>query len=631
MLIFATTASALIKIDFTPIDLVKDSDVIVLLELTKVDDKGVAHAKVTKIVKGEMTAKEITVDLEASELSKVAGAKMKDFMTQGQKEALLFVGRFELNKDAGGGGGEPEVAGFLHMAGEWTDNNQNEWFVLNSVPDSGNAKWDMSKFDSELLGVWNGSTDMLLRCVEYIKGEEKPIVPCLANANWAEESLVAKLTGKVFAAKGVDLTGKSATGQGDLFIAADSGDKVYRYASGKMGDITEKIKLTSKSQKFVFGDFNGDGTLDLLSFDGKGLALYTQAADGTFAAAKACDAGDALAGGVVSMATVDVGAKGKPGVVIGTKGWPLLATLADDGKVTTKVLGTGEFAKDAGEASQCLVADFDNDGIVDVVQLCAKGGYFYKGKAAGEFAAAAPTQIACGEGRNAAALGDFDADGLQDIMVVAEDRNRLWHNLGSGKFVNMLVGSGEIFYHPKAGGIAVDTADFNNDMRTDVLILYGIEQKPHIFFNRGFRSFGQAYSVDLDELNKLDQAREGQQAGCLGEFTGDGAIDQVLVLKNGEVWFFPRKVENAPDRAVVAAVALGGPTAGPVTVCASKDDLPFGSQVVRAGDPGTLFGMPDVGPVLLTWKTPDGKQHEQVVVVEAKNRLVRVTLQADAK
>ena len=624
MLVLTATATALINPGFTPVDLTNQSDIILVLEMQKVDDKGMAHAAVTKVVKGKFEGKEVTIDLAASELSKVAGVKMKEFIGRGQKQALLFVGMFQ-NEEEGGGGGmaAPEARGFLHMAGEWTDNNQNEWFILNSVPDN-MAAWDMSKLDSKMLGTWNGSTDMLLRCVEYVMSEEKPILPSNDGVTWAPEMQVAKLSGKVFASKAIDLTGKAPNGQADLFIAADSGDKVYRFAEGKMADLTEKIKLTSKSQAFAFGDFNGDGTLDLASFDGKGLAVYSQGADGTFTG-KPCDTGQALSGGVVGMATVDVGAKGKPAIVVATKAWPLLLTIGDDGKATSKALGTGEFLKDMGLASQCLEADFDNDGLVDVLQLCSNGGLFYKGKAPGDYAAGVPTQIACGEGWNAAALGDFDADGLPDVMVVAEDRNRLWHNLGGGKFVNMLVGSGEIFYHPKAGGVAVDTGDFNNDTRTDVLIVYGIEQKPHMFFNRGFRSFGHAYMVDLDELNKLDQAREGQQAGCLADFTGDGALDLLLVLKNGEVWLFPRKVDNPPAKAVIVALSLGGATAGPVNVYASKDGRPFGVQVVRAGEPGALLGMPEIGPVALTWKTPDGKQHEQMAIVE--KGLLRVTLE----
>ena len=613
----ATTASAKIDPKFTPVDITEQAEIILVLEFQKVVEGSPAKAVVKSVVKGKFEPKEITIDLEASPLSKVAGGKVRELVASGQKEALFFFGAFDRKEDgAGGDGGPPEATGFLHMSGEWTDNSQNEWFTLDSVPDN-LAAWDMGKLDSRMLGTWNGSTDMLLRAVRYIMScDAKPIMPCDDGVTWAPEMQVAKLSGKVFASKAIDLTGKAVNGQADLFIAADSGDKVYRFAGGKMVDITEKVKLTSKSQVFAFGDFNGDGTLDLASFDGQGLAVYSQGADGTFGAGKACDTGQALSGGVLGMATVDVRNKGKPAIVVATKTWPLLLTIGEDGKATTKLLGTGEFSKDAGLASQCLAADFDNDGLVDVLQLCSKGGFFYKGKAPGDFAAGVPAQIACGEGRNAAALGDFDADGLPDIMVVAEDRNRLWHNLGGGKFVNMLVGSGEIFYHPKAGGVAVDTGDFNNDTRTDVLIVYGIEQKPQLYFNRGFRSFGHAYMVDLDQLNKLDQSREGQQAGCLGDFTGDGALDLVLVLKDGEVWLFPRKVDNPPAKAVIVALGLGGATAGPVNVYASKDGQPFGVQAVRAGEPGAFLCPQDIGPVVLTWKTPDGKPHEQTVVVE---------------
>jgi hypothetical protein len=625
VLALPSAAFAFVDIGFTPIDLVKDSDVIMLLELTQVDGQNVVHAKVAKVVKGELPAKEITVNLAASELSKVAGKKLEGFMKQGQKQALLFVGRFEFHLGTDDGGGRPEVVGFLHMAGQWTDNSQNEWFVLERTADGNNTKWGVRKCDSELLGVWNGGTDMLLRCVEYILSTEKAILPCLVNATWAQESLVAKVSGRVFAAKAVDLTGRNANGRADLFIAADPGDRLFRYADGKMVDITAACQLKSMSRAFAWGDFDGNGTLDLASHDGTSLTLHRQQADGTFVAA-VCDTGEALAD-AVEFSTLDVGEKGRAAVLVTGRRRLQILTFAADGRAMMREVSPRPFPADTvAPAQHSLVADLDADGLADVLVLGTRGGLFYKGQAPGAFAEPVPTAAACGTGMSSAALGDFDADGLLDVFTVAEDRNRLWQNLGGGKFVNMLVASGTVFYYPKSGGVAVDVGDFNNDGLADVQIVYGIANKPHPFFNRGFRSFGEAYSLDLLELDRLDAARDGQQAGCLADFTGDGALDMLLVLKkDGEVWLFPRQVdEKTPGRAVIAALPLGGATAGPVNVCAWAGKRPLGAQVVRAGEPGAFFGATQPGPVTLKWKAPDGKEHEKTVQVQ--NGPVRVTL-----
>ena len=66
-LIFAigVTARAYINPNFTPKDLEKDSELILLLEFKKADDKGNAVATVKKVLKGDCKDKELTFDLLA--------------------------------------------------------------------------------------------------------------------------------------------------------------------------------------------------------------------------------------------------------------------------------------------------------------------------------------------------------------------------------------------------------------------------------------------------------------------------------------------------------------------------------------------------------------------------------------
>ena len=113
----------------------------------------------------------------------------------------------------------------------------------------------------------------------------------------------------------------------------------------------------------------------------------------------------------------------------------------------------------------------------------------------------------------------------------------------------------------------------------------------------------------------LSQISDGQQTGCLGDFTGDGALDMFLVLTNGECWLFPRKVEEGPALAVVAGLPVGG-HAGPVTVTAWRDKRPLGAFAVRPGDVGAFYGMTEPGPVTIKWRLPGGKLQEKEVIAE---------------
>ena len=62
------------------------------------------------------------------------------------------------------------------------------------------------------------------------------------------------------------------------------------------------------------------------------------------------------------------------------------------------------------------------------------------------------------------------------------------------------------------------------------------------------------------DINKtLVAAAAGQQAGCLADITGDGALDMALVLANGQLVVFPRRIDP-----VAASGALGVQASLPV-------------------------------------------------------------------
>lgn len=203
----------------------------------------------------------------------------------------------------------------------------------------------------------------------------------------------------------IDLAGD---GKLAVFLASDGGDQLYRWNGKTLEDVTSKLALKSKSSVFAWGDFNGDGRLDLASWDGKELTIHSQKADGTFSTA-AVRLGDALKNGCLSLSVLGVGQSGKPGLLVGTKASPLILTFKPDGSAESKPLVTGNLpAKDLGEAGRCFVADFDGDSFPDVVQTFAHGGLFYKGKAGGTFAPPVNNEVGFGKAPYGACLGDYD-------------------------------------------------------------------------------------------------------------------------------------------------------------------------------------------------------------------------------
>ena len=102
----------------------------------------------------------------------------------------------------------------------------------------------------------------------------------------------------------------------------------------------------------------------------------------------------AAGGGCLGLAVLDVGAGGRPAILVTTTaGLVLLKPRPSGCSFTGKKLDAGKHIADGklGAPARCLVGDFDNDGVPDVLQVFANGGLFYKATAPGAFAAAVPS------------------------------------------------------------------------------------------------------------------------------------------------------------------------------------------------------------------------------------------------
>ncbi len=597
-----SSAWAFINPNFTPIDLVKQSDVIVTVEIKNVDKDGLVTATVTKVIQGKFEDKEIKIDLMAG-VAEADGKAVIDRINDGNKVGVLFVGAFHEGGDGGAAGGN-EAKGFLHLAGMWE--------ILSKGKGNG---WDMEKTDDHMLGTWSGGTDMLLRVIDYVRSDPEATVPVREGMEWGKEIQVGKIEGKIYATAGIDLEGK---GKADLFVAAEKGDHLFRWNGKAFEDISEKVGLKSKSQQFAWGDFYGEGRPVLASWDGKALAIFRTGKDGT-----AVGTVSSISGSCLGLTTFDGGNKGRATLLVSTNGWPVVISTASDGNLQTKPLATGEFpGKDLGAAGESVVADLDGDAVPDVMQFFSRGALFYKGTKPGEFAAPVKMGVGLGEGRHGVCVGDWEASGLLDIFTCAENRNHLWHNMGGGKFAEEIGKSGSVSYIAKPGATFCQTVAFNGDGRQGLLMVYGNGMGPQVYFNRGFRSFGLCRSLEK-QLSVLKQADAGEQAGCLGDFSGEGALGQALALVNGEIWFFPQKIEETA-RGVVVSLSPASPNAGPVMVWVARDKRSFGVAPLRVGEPGLLYSLIEAGPVTVKWQFPGGEVQQKEVTV--KDKVVRVVI-----
>ncbi|HUV39977.1 MAG TPA: VCBS repeat-containing protein, partial [Planctomycetota bacterium] len=410
----------------------------------------------------------------------------------------------------------------------------------------------------------------------------------------------AKLDGPVRAASPVDLVGDGTL---TLHLACETGDRLFRYdaKTRKVVDVTVAAKLAAKSACAAWGDFNADGRMDLVSFDGASLVVHTQDADGTFRPGPTLPK-TALPDGCLSLTCIDSGKPGRPCVVIGTKRSPRVWTPGDPESVAP--VG-GDFAgATLGAPGTCLVADFDGDAVPDLMQLFEKGSLVYRGTAPGRFGTPVRCAPALGTGVTNAFLGDWDADGLLDVFTLSsEGSSGLWDNRGRLAFVNTMTMTGELSYKGARGATSGMTGDFNNDGRQDVFFCYA-QAPPRLYFNRGFRSFGLTNGMDVVENNMLPAAKDGQQAGCFIDLEGDGAQDVVLVLANGEAWALHVEAVEGAAHCVRGVLSSKGAFVGPLTVTGWQDKRCLGAWNVLAGTSEALFARTEPGPVTLEWRAP---------------------------
>ena len=601
--LLAPSARAMINPRFTPIQLVKQSALVVSVDVKRGESKDQYLLTVRETLKDKAKTgtKSFRLDLTKARDEQNADA-FRELAAAG-KPALFFVGEYAEQEGQGGASGQSR--GLLHISGKWA-----------SCEGGKDGLWLFDCVDKQSQAVWAGGTDMLRRAVDYILADDDPDVPVTDGAAWSSDPApIAKLGGAIRAIRPMDLDGD---GKVVLFVARDQGDHLLACdpTTRKFTDITVTRGLQSKSLTFAWGDFDGQGRLDLIAFDGKTLSLHAQQADGKFKA-QPFDSAAALESGCVGLVALDGGVKGRSSLLVSpTNSWPMLVSLDAGGKPSVVALAAnGVDRKALGKAGPCLVADFDGDAVADILAPGETGSALFRGLAAGRFATGVACAVKLGKSPSGACLGDFDGDGRFDVLCVNAEGVYLWQNEGAGGFADMLDLCGELADIGKPGGSDCMAGDVNNDGRQDVLIAYRAGG-PHIFFNRGYRSFGHAHTLDLTEQRLLPAAEQGQQSACLGDFDGDGAQDMALALAGGEIWIFYRENDHREARLAVAAMPPGGVCKGPVAVTGWIGKRCLGAWNVLPGAGQACFGRRDAGPVTLKWRLPGGKEQQKEVVME---------------
>jgi hypothetical protein len=571
LLLVSQPAGALINPKYTVVDLMRDCRLVLVVRVSVPAD-GVMTAEVVETLAGEPPAeKKLTLDFSKAEdlaEERVNGA------FGGEKTALAVVCVQKKKQDG-------VSVGALEIGTTWM-----------GLAEAGKGAWKLDKDPSDLETVWGGSVRQLIPAIRYVLKDSSPAFPVASAMNWGRDVSLGKLAGK---AHGCLVTDDGA------IVLSEGGDRVFQ--AGAKGapptDVTGKLALASKSKAMAAGDFNGDGRVDLASWDGAKVWLLLRGADGKFAApAPGCELAECL-----SLAALG------GGLVAGTGGGAVV--LAPDGKGALAARGLD------GPGGVCVVADFNGDGAPDLVQVSAEALTFHAGQAkALTFAAPVVTKVKTVKTPTAVVCGDFDTDGQLDVAVAGKGGAALLSRDERGKWANIMAETGELgaasgIAQGEASIVAACSSDLNGDGRQCVA-LFDAAAGPGLFFNRGFACFGVARSLTFTE-SKLQAAEAlggGQTAGMVCDLNGDLAPDLLAVDRQQQVWAIFGETES--PRKLQITASRGG--ADPLTVTVSMGQRLIGIWVIRPGEPAAI-GLPRAGKVTLRWKTADGTEASKDVIV----------------
>ncbi|MBI3645303.1 MAG: CRTAC1 family protein [Acidobacteriales bacterium] len=207
--------------------------------------------------------------------------------------------------------------------------------------------------------------------------------------------------------------------------------------------------------------------------------------------------------------------------------------------------------------------DYDNDGFTDLFVADAGRNALYHNNGNGTF-----TDVTDQSGLGTkppetlsvqAAWFDYDNDGLLDLVVAnytlwtpERDRRclrgsqemycspktyasvpqRLYHNLGGGKFEDVTDRSG--FGNAPGKGMGIGIADFNRDGWTDVFIANDTERNL-LFLNQGngaFKEVGLLYGVAYNDSGATVSA----MGSDVKDFDNDGWVDVFYNDLMGQIW-----------------------------------------------------------------------------------------------
>jgi hypothetical protein len=316
----------------------------------------------------------------------------------------------------------------------------------------------------------------------------------------------------------------------------------------------------NSSQYLAVGDVNGDGKLDIV-VAGSNTSVLLGNGDGTFQAPIITNFGSAL-GGLRDFKLADVNGDGKLDIVAvnSLSSQPFLSVALGNGDGTFRY--PYAFVAPGFLPNSIAVGDFNGDGLPDVAiasseTICDPEGFcqttgavtVFLGTGGGLFGA--PTVINPVPGAGSIMVGDFNGDGLPDLLTVDS-------TVDNHDGISVLFGNGDGSFQkpvtsprPQGGLGSAVVADINGDGILDVAAVSTSTNSVSVFLGNGNGTFPAPHTVAVNK---------DPRGLAMGDFNGDGFPDLVTANFNSED---VSVLINAADWSTVPSGIPLPPLAGP--------------------------------------------------------------------